>query len=87
MQTYRCFCLTVDNRIIAGAHIVAEDNPTAVKTARERWQGMPDFNSVEVWFRSRRVYPRATSVVTSSQASSGPARTPTGATKRVFEEQ
>jgi hypothetical protein len=57
MPTYRCFCLTSDNRIIAGAHIVAANSIEAVEAAHRRWRAVRSFHQVEIWLRKDRVYP------------------------------
>jgi hypothetical protein len=59
VATYRCFCLTTDNRIIAGAHISAADVQTALELARRNWQLTPGFHSIEVWFGHSRLHPPA----------------------------
>jgi hypothetical protein len=56
MAVYRCFCLTMDNRIITGAHIDAIDMTAAVETARQQWQAI-DYHSIEVWLGTMRIYP------------------------------
>jgi hypothetical protein len=49
VPTYRCFCLTADNRIISGAHIRARDAEAAVEAATVRWSQIPKLHFIEVW--------------------------------------
>jgi hypothetical protein len=49
MSTYRCFCVTADNRIIAGANIEAVNVGTVVAVAAERWRHVPRLHFIEVW--------------------------------------
>jgi hypothetical protein len=49
VPTYRCFCLTADNRIISGAHIRAANPAVAVEAAIARWSQVPRLHFIEVW--------------------------------------
>jgi len=49
VPTYRCFCLTADNRIISGAHIRAPNAAAAVEAAAKRWSQIPKLYFIEVW--------------------------------------
>ncbi len=57
MPTYRCFCRTVDERIITGARIEASDVGGVLAAAWERWQELPGFHDVEIWQQNRRLVP------------------------------
>lgn len=57
MPTYRCFCQTIDRRIITGARLEATDLDAVLADARLRWQDLPDFACVEVWLRNARLWP------------------------------
>jgi hypothetical protein len=57
MPRYRCFCLTDDDRIIAGAFIDAEDLPAAVEVAREQWRDAVGFDHLEIWLGRVRLVP------------------------------
>jgi hypothetical protein len=65
--------MTIDNRIITGAHISARDLPSVIELARQRWQDVPRFHSVEVWLGRARLYPPAAR------------ETPTGRSERVHQ--
>jgi hypothetical protein len=60
LPTYRCFCLTVDNRIITGAYIDAKDVWAAVDAARQLWELVPRFRTIEVWDGFSRMWPPVT---------------------------
>jgi|HubBroStandDraft_6_1064221.scaffolds.fasta_scaffold5462681_1 hypothetical protein len=59
MPTYRCFCMTTDNRIITGGYINAKDVASALEVAHRRWHEVPSFHAAEVWLGSRLMYPPA----------------------------
>ena len=59
MPTYRCFCRTADQRVITGALIDAEDLPSLLVLAQQRWRDIEGFYDVEVWLQACRVAPGA----------------------------
>ena len=53
MTTYRCFCLTTDNRIIAGAHISAPDVRTAGRSRATIGRQRPAFTRLKYGLATR----------------------------------
>lgn len=68
MPTYRCFCRTVDERIITGARIEASELGGALAAAWERWQELPGFHDVEIWQQNRRLVPAPEAAVVPVEA-------------------
>lgn len=58
MADFRYYCLNESDRIILGAHLVADDLHTAIRTAYEACRDHPHFGSsrIEVWQGTSRLY-------------------------------
>jgi hypothetical protein len=47
--------MTIDHRIITGAHVEAEDLPATLAVTESRWQHVLGFHHVEVWLDDERL--------------------------------
>jgi hypothetical protein len=57
--TYRCYCVSGENRIVLGEYVEAPDLQAAIEAARELCKQHPgaDTERIEVWLGTRRLYP------------------------------
>lgn len=62
MPIYRCFCQTIDGRIITGARIESADLAAVRAVAQLRWQAVPGFARVEIWRQNTCLWPPAEAV-------------------------
>lgn len=58
MPDFRYYCLNENDRIVMGAHLVADDLHTAIRAAYEACRGHPHFTAsrIEVWQGTSRLY-------------------------------
>jgi hypothetical protein len=67
---FRYYCLSEDDRIIVGAHLVATDLHTAIRAAYEACRDHPHFGStrIEVWQGTHLLYATAGNLCSSNSA-------------------
>lgn len=60
MPTYRCFCMTAEDRILTGARLKAPNLAALSAIAAGRWHTVPGFHHVEIWLGPHRLSPETT---------------------------